>query len=127
MTRGLIAHLKANPDIEQVYLNAQGGWLFDPNKLHPVIKSRQEILDMEDSLPVETITQGDLSTIQEEYGLLRDKCDLLELENQILTEGKDKDTEQWAKERAEYQEKIRVLETQLTAVSAKNKKFNATT
>lgn len=127
MTRGLIAHLKANPDIEQVYLNARGGWLFDPNKLHPVVKSRQEILDMEDSLPVETVTKDDLSTIQEEYALLREKVELLEMENQILTEGKDKDTEQWGKERAEYQEKIKTLETQLTTVSAKNKKFNATT
>lgn len=126
MTRGLIAHLKANPDIDKIYLNATGGWLFDPNKLHPIVKSRQEILDMEDSLPVETVTKDDLSTIQEEYSLLRDKVELLEMENQILAEGKDKDTEQWAKERAEYQEKIKALETQLTTVSAKNKKFNAT-
>lgn len=125
--RGLINHLKANPEIEQVYLNASGGWLFDPNKLHPIVKSRQEILDLEEGLPVESVTKDDLETIKEEYTLLREKCDLLEVENQILKEGKDKDTEQWAKDRADYQEKIKALEVQLSAVTSKNKKFNATT
>lgn len=124
--RGLINHLKANPEIEKVYLNATGGWLFDPNKLHPIEKSREEILALEDSLPVESVTKDELETIKEEYALLREKCDLLEVENQILAEGK-KDSEEWAKERTDYQDKIKALETQLSTVTSKNKKFNATT
>lgn len=124
--RGLINHLKANPEIEKVYLNATGGWLFDPNKLHPIEKSREEILALEDSLPVESVTKDELETIKEEYALLREKCDLLEVENQILAEGKN-DSEEWAKERTDYQDKIKALETQLSTVTSKNKKFNATT
>lgn len=124
--RGLIAILKAHPEYEKVYLNAQGGWLLDPNVLHTTVKSRQEILDMEDSLPVETVTKDEMGTIEEEYALLREKCELLEVENQILSEGK-KDSEEWAKERVAYQDKIKALETQLAGVTSKNKKFNATT
>jgi|GEM_PF-3402794 len=125
--RGLIKHLKANPEIEKVYLNAEGGWLFDPNKLHPIEKSREDILALEGSLPAEEITKDDLASIKEEYALLREKAETLEIEIQILNEGKDKDTEDWAKERTAFQEKIQALETQLATVSAKNKKFNATT
>jgi hypothetical protein len=125
--RGLIKHLKANPEIETVYLNATGGWLFDPNRLHPIVKTREEILDLEDGLPVEEVSKEDLSNLGEEYSLLKEKIELLEMENQILTEGKDKDSEEWAKERAAYQEKIKALETPLAKVADKNKKFNATT
>lgn len=125
--RGLINHLKANPDIDKVYLNDSGGWLFDPNKLHPHVKTREEILALEDTLPAEEITKDELATIKKEYALLREKVETLEVENQILAEGKDKDSEDWAKERADFQEKIKGLETQLATVSAKNKKFNATT
>lgn len=125
--RGLIKHLKANPEIQTVYLNEAGGWLFDPNKLHPIVKTREEILGLEDSLPVEEVTKDELSAIKEEYSLLKEKIELLEMENQILAEGKDKDSEEWAKERAAYQEKIKALETPLAKVADKNKKFNATT
>lgn len=124
--RGLIAHLKANPEIDKVYLNADGGWLFDPNKLHPTVKTRDEVLALEDSLPVEEVTKDELASLKEEYALLKEKSELLEVENSILTEGKDKDSEQWNSEREAFQEKIKGLETQLTAVAPKNKKFNAT-
>lgn len=121
--RGLIRLLKEHPEYEKVFFNEKGEWLFDPNKLHPTVKTRQEILDMEDSLPAEEVSKDELATIKEQYALLQEKIDLLEVENQILSEGKN-DSEEWAKERAAYQEKIKALETQLSEVKVKNKKFN---
>jgi len=117
MTRGLINHLKANPDISHVYLNAQGGWLFDPNRLHPIVKNRQEILDMEDSLPIEQVTKDELGSLIEENRLLKEKIEMLELEKSILEEDK-----------AAHQAKVTELEEQLKTVSEKTKKLkNVTT
>ncbi len=116
MTRGLINHLKANPDIETVYLNATGGWLFDPNKLHPIVKTRDEILDMEDSLPVEDIKPDELASMVEENRLLKEKIELLEMEKTILEEDK-----------VGFEAKVKALEEKLATVTPKNKKFNATT
>lgn len=116
MTRGLIAYLKANPDIEQVYLNAAGGWLFDPNKLHPIVKTRDEILALEDSLPVESVTKDELGNLVEENALLKEKIEMLELEKSILEDDK-----------AAHAERVKALEEKLATVTPKNKKFNATT
>lgn len=114
--RGLINVLKADPSIEKVYFDNKGGWLFDPNRLHPIVKSRDEILSLEDTLPVEDIKPDELASMVEENRLLKEKIELLEMEKTILAEDK-----------AGYEEKIKALEEKITAVTPKNKKFNATT
>lgn len=114
--RGLINVLKADPSIEKVYFDNKGGWLLDPNRLHPNVKTREEVLALEDGLPVEDIKPDELASMVEENRLLKEKIELLEMEKTILAEDK-----------AGYEEKIKALEEKITAVTPKNKKFNATT
>ncbi len=113
--RGLINRLKADPSIEHVYFDDKGQWLLDPNRLHPHVKSRDEVLALEASLPVEDIKPDELASMVEENRLLKEKIEMLELEKSILEEDK-----------AGHQEKIAALEEKLAAVTPKNKKFNAT-
>jgi hypothetical protein len=40
----LIQHLEANPGIETIYFNEQGGWLFFEHEAFPVKKTRDEVM-----------------------------------------------------------------------------------
>jgi hypothetical protein len=116
--RGLINLLKENPDIEKVYFNDQGGWLIDGDKRHAIIKSRDEILALEDSLPAEHVTNDDVESLLEEIKLLKEENELLKVEKSILEEDK-----------AAHQAKIDGLQEQIKNISAKTEKIkkNATT
>ena len=114
--RQLIEKLKADPSIQKVYLNASGGWLFDKKNNHPIVKTREEILALEDSLPVEGVTKDELSNLVEENTLLKEKIEMLELEKSILEDDK-----------TAHAERVKALEDKLAAITPKNKKFNATT
>jgi hypothetical protein len=51
MHEGLIDRLKAEPRLDKVYFDKNGGWLFVPNTFHTVIKTREEVIaEFEESL-----------------------------------------------------------------------------
>lgn len=42
---GLISVLDNNPAITHVHFDKNGGWLFVPNNLHPIVKTRDEVIN----------------------------------------------------------------------------------
>lgn len=55
MHEGLIQRLKENPAIDGVYFDAHGGFSWSKSKLHPVFRSREELL--KDAKPAKAATK----------------------------------------------------------------------
>lgn len=75
--RQLINYLKENPEVEKVYFDETGSWLFNKKDSHCIEKSRDEVLEMEDDLEPEEVTEEEATDLVTENILLKQKVEIL--------------------------------------------------
>lgn len=120
--KGLKNRLKEDESLLFVYFDAQGNWLFDPNVLHPIKKSRSEVLAMEDKEEEEEDNEfDDYDTILEENKILKEEKELLEKEIEELKAITPTIPTEWAEKEKSFAGKIAELESQIVELTKKKK------
>ncbi|KAA2242806.1 hypothetical protein F0L74_09770 [Chitinophaga agrisoli] len=75
-------YLKGRPEIEHVYLNTKGEWVFSPNDLHPIRKTRDEVMSGYEA-PEEGANEA-IESLRVENTSLADQVLSLQIEKEAL-------------------------------------------
>jgi len=88
--KALKQYLQSRPEIEDVYLNDKGEWLFSKNDRHQIHKTRSEIMEMEDGdeaedeVNAEVLVHEALEALKAQNSELSDQIALLQIEKEAL-------------------------------------------
>lgn len=87
--RALKQYLKTRPEIEDIYFNDKGEWLFCPNDKHPIHKKRDEVMGSVEDIDGDenelSEKAGDvIEALKQENASLTDRITMLELEKEAL-------------------------------------------
>lgn len=103
--QGLIDKLKADPSLKVVYFDEKGEWSLMVSNRHPIEKTRDEVLDMEEIVEDEEDEEDELENALLEIKVLQQQVGTLEEENAAVQKTA-------ATQKAEYEKVIAALKSE---------------